>query len=146
MDTTVVNVQKTYKARMYRNDEVDQHLFQLNDIAGIIWNHVLALQKRYYKLTGKYIQPNDLKKHITKLYNRSPKYAFWKLLGSQARQDVIERLHQAYRKFFKKEAGLPRFKKVKKYKSFTLKQSAGYQLLSYNKNNQKANGKYTRER
>jgi transposase len=60
---------------------------------------------------------------------KTQKYKHWKLLGSQSVQDVLERLERAYERFFKKQAGLPRFKKVRKYKSFTLKERAGWDLL-----------------
>ena len=73
----------------------------------------------------------DLQKHITKLKKRS-KYSYWKQLGSQAIQDVAERVDRSYKAFFdhikKNKSGKkspPRFKKIAKYSSFTLKQ-AGY--------------------
>jgi putative transposase len=93
----------------------------------MIWNHALALQKRYYQLTGKYIPLDVMKNHIAKLRKRCPQYAYWKDLGSQAVQEILERLDEAYKRFFKKQGGLPHFKKVKKFKSFVLKQ-AGWDL------------------
>ena len=86
-------------------------------------NHCLALQKRYYRLLGRHISEKRMKKHISRL-RKSRRYAYWKDLGSQAVQDVIERLERAYERFFNKQGGLPRFKKVKRYKSFILKQTA----------------------
>ena len=50
-----VDVRRTYKFRMYRNDKRDGHLHQQINVAGLLWNHALALQRRYYRLTGKYI-------------------------------------------------------------------------------------------
>ncbi|MEM7538817.1 MAG: transposase, partial [Chloroflexota bacterium] len=77
-----------------------------------------------------------LMKHIAKLKKR-PKYAFWKQVGSQAIQDIVDRIDKAYKLFFRNlEHGIktapPGFRKVKKYKSFTLKQ-AGWELLDSNK-------------
>ncbi len=46
---------------------------------------------------------------------------FLKTLGSQTLQDLTERIDKAFKKFFKKQAKLPRFKKVANYKSFTFK-------------------------
>ncbi|MCL4256481.1 MAG: helix-turn-helix domain-containing protein, partial [Anaerolineae bacterium] len=51
----LVEVRKTYKYRLYRNNKVDGSLHHQINVAGMIWNHALALQRRYYKLTGKYI-------------------------------------------------------------------------------------------
>ncbi len=71
-------------------------------------------------------------KHIAKLRKR---IKHWQQVGSQAVQDVCQRIDKAYQLFFKQcHQGTkpPSFKKVRKYKSFTLKQ-AGYKLLSGNK-------------
>lgn len=122
-----VDVRRTYKFRMYRNDKRDGHLHQQINVAGLVWNHALALQRRYYRLTGKYVRLDRLQKHIAKLRMRTQRYAFWKDLGSQAVQDVLQRLDKAYQRFFAGQGGFPRFKKVKQYRSFTLKQ-AGWKL------------------
>ena len=127
----------TYRFRLYENDK-NKHLHQAINVSGLIWNHAVALQRRHYKLTGKYIGKYDLAKHIAKLRNR-PKYSHWKLVGSQAVQGIVERLDASYRRFFKYKAGKttqrtgrPSFKKVKLYKSFTLKQT-GWKLLGGNR-------------
>jgi len=60
---------------------------------------------------------------------------FWQSVGSQAVQDICQRIENAYQLFFKynkKGVRPPGFKKVKKYKSFTLKQ-AGYKFLGGNR-------------
>jgi putative transposase len=107
-------------------------------VAGIIWNHAFAVQKRTYRLTGKYIGRFRLITHIGKM-RRTTRFAYWQLVGSQAVQEVVERLDKAYMRFFAYlrgdlsiKTGPPRFKKVKKYKSFTFKQS-GWKLLSGNR-------------
>jgi putative transposase len=56
------------------------------------------------------------------------KYSYWNKLGSQAIQNITERIDEGYKKFYKKQGGLPSFKKVSKYKSFTLKGKIGYKL------------------
>ncbi len=56
-------------------------------------------------------------------------------MGSQAVQDICQRIEKAYQLFFKhhnKGVRPPGFKKVRRYKSFTLKQ-AGYKLLGGNR-------------
>ena len=71
-------------------------------------------------------------KHIAKLRKRN---AFWQEVGSQAVQDLCQRIEKSYQLFFKhNKRGVrpPNFKKVKKYKSFTLKQ-AGYKFLGGNR-------------
>lgn len=128
-------ITKTYKYKLYRNKK-NKHLHQQIDISGIVFNHCIALHKRYYRRYKKYLNVYALQKHIAKLKKR-PKYAFWNLVGSQAIQDICQRIDKAYKLFFRNlEHGIktspPGFKKVKKYKSFTLKQ-AGWKLLDGNK-------------
>jgi putative transposase len=100
--------------------------------AGVIYNHCIALHRRYYRMWGKHLSCTKLQCHIAKLRNRK---AFWQLVGSQAVQDICQRIEKAYQLFFKhhkKGVRPPSFKKVKKYKSFTLKQ-AGYKFLGGNR-------------
>jgi len=64
-------------------------------------------------------------------------FGFWNNLGSQAIQDVAQRIDRAYTLFFRNiKHGIgtspPGFKKVRRYRSFTLKQ-AGYKLLLDNR-------------
>lgn len=137
----MMEVRRTYKYRLYRSDKRDQHLHQQINIAGSVWNHALALHKRYYGLTGKYIPLAILKSHLAKLRRETVRYAFWKALGSQSIQDVLERLDDGYQRFFKHlNLRPPKYKKVRQRKSFTLKQS-GWKLLVYNQNTFKPNGK-----
>lgn len=126
-----MKIVKTYKFKLYRQKK-NKALHQQINISGLIYNHCIALHRRYYKLTGKCLNKFALMKHITKL-KKLPKYTHWNLVGSQAIQDVVDRIDRAYTLFFsnlkrKVKAAPPGFKKVKKYSSFTLKQ-AGWKLL-----------------
>ena len=70
-------------------------------------------------------------KHIAKLRNKN---GYWKLVGSQAVQEIVQRIDRAYQLFFKhhrKGVRPPNFRKRIKYKSITLKQ-AGYKFLDDN--------------
>ena len=103
---------------------------QIN-IAGLLFNHCIALHKRYYRLFGKFLSANRLKVHLTKL-KRIKRFSYIRKLGSQAVQDIAERIDRAYKLFFanlkrKLKTAPPKFKAVSRYKSFTLKQ-AGWKL------------------
>jgi putative transposase len=81
---------------------------------------------------GQHLNCAKLQSHIAKLRKRNP---FWQLVGSQAVQDICQRIEKAYQLFFKhhkKGVRPPSFKKVRRYKSFTLKQ-AGYKFLGGNR-------------
>ncbi|NJK72781.1 MAG: transposase [Synechococcaceae cyanobacterium SM2_3_60] len=121
---------KTLKFKLYHHKR-NRHLKRLINTAGVIWNHCIALHKRYYRLYGKHLNCNKLMAHIAKRCKRN---LYWQQLGSQAVQDICQRIEKAYQQFFrdhKKGVRPPNFKKVKKYRSFTLKQ-AGYKFLEGN--------------
>ena len=122
---------KTLKLKLYQHKR-NRYLKRAINAAGVIYNHCMALHKRYYQMWGKHLNCARLQKHMAKLIKRNK---FWKLVGSQAVQDICQRIEKAYQLFFKhnkKGVRSPNFKKVKKYKSFTLKQ-AGYKFLGGNR-------------
>ncbi len=122
---------KTLKFKLYQHKR-NRFLKRSINAAGVIYNHCIALHKRYYKMWGKHLNCSKLQAHIAKLRKRKP---FWQLVGSQAVQDICQRIEKAYQLFFKqhkKGVRPPGFKKVKRYKSFTLKQ-AGYKFLLGNR-------------
>lgn len=124
---SIIDVHRTYKYRLYHDAQANRRLHDTINISGIIWNHITALRKRYYRLFKKHLTTGRLQAHVSHLRMKTKRYASWQRVGSQAVQDICQRHDQAYERFFNQEGGLPRFKKVKKYSSFTLKQ-AGWKL------------------
>lgn len=128
-------MRKTYKIKLYRAKK-NKHLYRTINLSARAYNHTIALHKRYYKLTGKFLNKYALMKHYTKL-KRLPKFAWLKDIPSQALQDIVERIDKGYSLFFRNRkagvsSGPPSFKKRIKYKSFTLKQ-AGWRFMSERK-------------
>ena len=126
---------KTYKFKMYSNHG-NGELHKTIDSHADVWNHCVALQRRYYGIYGKYISKFRLINHISKL-KRLAKFSHWNHLPSQSIQDVATRIDKGYKAMFEARAqgkpwGRPRFKPRRKYKSFTLLQ-AGWELLTSNK-------------
>jgi len=122
---------KTLKFKLYDHKR-NRYLKRTINVAGAIYNHCIALHKRYYRMWGKHLNCAKLQAHIAKLRNRNP---LWQQVGSQAVQDICQRIERAYQAFFERnKQGVkpPGFKKVRKYKSFTLKQ-AGYKFLGGNR-------------
>ena len=116
----------TYEYKLYSSRR-NKKLNKMIDLSALIWNHCIALHKRYYKLYHKHLKCNNLKKHLTKI-KRLNRFTYMNELDAQSIQNIAERIEFAYQRFFKKQAGIPKFKKIKKYKSFTLKQN-GYKFL-----------------
>ena len=126
---------KTYKFKLYSNHG-NRELHKTIEGHASVWNHCVALQRRYYALYGKYISKFRLMKHIGKL-KKTCRFAHWNQLPSQAVQDVVARIDKGYKAMFEARAkgqkwGRPRFKPLRKYKSFTLTQ-AGWELLPDNR-------------
>ena len=122
---------KTYRFKFYQHKR-NRYLKRSINASASIYNHCVALHKRYYRMFGKTLNCAKLQKHIAKLRNRNP---YWQLVGSQAVQDICQRIERGYKLFFdhnKKGVRPPSFKKIKKYRSFTLKQ-AGYKFLGGNR-------------
>ena len=121
---------KTFCFKLYKSEHNAKLHTQIN-AAALTFNHCIAFHKRYYKLFGKYLSQNKLKKYLTKL-KKIAKFKYLLEFGSQAVQDVVERINRAFELFFgnlkrKVRCSPPNFKKVRKYKSFTLKQT-GWKL------------------
>lgn len=132
-----MEARRTYKYRLYRSKR-DKHLVRQIELAAEVWNHFVALTRRYYSLFGKYPGYFRLKRHLAKLKKRDK--AHWYGLGSQALQNVVGRLDKSYQRFFSDpKTGRPGFKKRRKYTSFTLTQAgwkyAGENRLSIGKHN-----------
>lgn len=122
---------KTLKFKLYRHKR-NRYLKRKINTAGVIYNHAIAFHKRYYRMFGKHLNCAKLQKHIAKLRKRTPQ---WQTLGSQSVQEICQRIEKSYQLFFKhnkKGVRPPNFKKIKKYKSFTFKQS-GYKFLGGNR-------------
>lgn len=129
------------KYKLYRTDKT-KYLDKMLREGAFVWNHALALQKRYYKLCGKYISVVDMQKHFAKRYK-------FTRLHSQTVQEIIQRLDIAYRRFFDHIAKRPpKFKQASDFCSIVFKQG-GYSLngniLTINKNKKRYKFSLSRE-
>jgi putative transposase len=116
----------TYKYKIY-NSKRNRILNQKINIAGIIYNYCIFLQKGYYRFYKKQLSLYQLQKYLTKK-KKLTKYSFWKNLNSQTIQDITERIDKSYKAFYRNvkkgiKSSPPKFKKVKRYKSITFKQT-----------------------
>lgn len=104
-----------YKYKLYKTKKT-KHFDNIIREACFVWNHALALQKRYYKLYHKYISSVKMQKHFAKRIKRT-------YLHSQSAQEILQRLDNAYQRFFEHKAlRPPKFKKHADFYSFCYKQ------------------------
>ena len=126
---------KTEKYEFYHQWNVIQIGNLLDDLHGV-HVHLLLLQRRYYRIYGKYASFGRICFHITKLKQRTKPH--WNQLPSQVIQQVAKRIHLGYEKFFDyladkkkglspRKVGKPKIKPKHKYNSLTFTQ-AGYEI------------------
>lgn len=126
---------KTYEFKLYNRDST-KHLDRILNLSGWIYNHCIALNRRYYRRYNKSLNKYHLQKHLTKL-KKTEIFKGWNEVPSQAIQDITDRIERSYKLFYSNlkkriKTSIPHFQKCKKYGSFTTKQS-GYKLLEGNK-------------
>ena len=115
----MVKKMKTYCFKLYQSKR-NRKLHKQINAAGLIYNHCIAIHKRYWKLYHKSLNIYVLQKHLTKL-KKIPKFIYMKEIGSQAVQYITLRIDRAYKLFFRNlkhnvRTAPPSFKKIRKYK------------------------------
>ena len=126
---------KTEKYEFYHQSNIIEMGNLLDDLHGV-HVHLLLLQRRYYRIYGKYASFGRICAHITKLKRRTKPH--WNQLPSQVIQQVAKRIHLGYEKFFDslgdkkqgrsvRKVGKPQIKPQHKYNSLTFTQ-AGYEI------------------
>lgn len=110
-----------YKYKLYTTKQT-KHLDAMLREASWVWNHALALQKRYYRMYGKYIDVTRMQKKWVQWYGKSYRH------HSQTVQEILQRLDKSYSRFFQHiQKRPPKFKRADDFKSFVFKQG-GYSL------------------
>ncbi len=121
---------RTYKYQI-RNHPKNKRLGNMLDNLADVHNHFLKLEKRYYRIYGKYAGRFRLQPHLTKLLQRAKKH--WAWIPRDTLDQVIIRLHLAWEKFFhslkkggNQRVGMPQPKRCSRYRS--AKFQTGYKL------------------
>ena len=116
----------SYKYKLYRSKKTVALEYMMRE-AAYVWNHAIALQRRYHSLAGTldwdatYIPSARMQRHFAKRITRTR-------LHSQTVQEILQRLDAAYRLFFNKVTRRPpKFRKAENFTSFVFKQN-GYKL------------------
>lgn len=113
---------RTYKFKLY-NSKKNKKLQHQLWVACKVYNHCIALHKRYWHLYHKSLNKFQLQNYLAKL-KKIPKYQYWQDIPSHAIQDINERIYKGYKLFWrnlkrKKKTAPPRFKSWRKYRSFS---------------------------
>ena len=101
---------RAIRIRLYPTPDQKKYLAGLFGAVRFCYNKALYLKTHFYKVKGVNLHPiHDLKKLIA-IAKKSKKYAWLAEYDCMALQESVRNLNKAYGRFFKKEAGYPRFK------------------------------------
>ena len=109
---------KTYKYKLKPTKKQEQIFASWLGTCRFVYNCSLEYKIFMYSKYGKSLSKFDI---INELPECKKELIWIKKVHSQVLQDVIERLDNAYKKFFK-GGGFPKFAKKNKFKSFSFKQ------------------------
>ena len=105
---------RTYKYQM-REHPQNMRLGNMLDDLCDVHNHFLKIEKRYYRIYGKYAGRYRLQPHLTKVLQRTKQH--WAWIPRDTLDAVIIRLDTTYQRFFDGLGGLPKFKRKDRYRS-----------------------------
>jgi len=107
-----------YRYKLYTTKKT-RSLDRMMAEAAFVWNHALALQRRYYSLYHGYVSCARMQKHFARCITRHR-------LHSQSVQEIIQRLDLAYSRFFTHKSGRPpKFKRSRDFTSIVFKGGGG---------------------
>lgn len=98
------------KVRIYPTPEQAEFLKRQFGCVRYVWNRALKIKQHYWRHKGNNLSPFKDLKPLLAVAKRHDRYAWLKEVDSMALQQALINLDRAYRNFFEKRAGRPRFK------------------------------------
>ena len=112
---------KSYKFRLVSNSKQRRKFAQFAGCNRVVWNKALFLAKQSLEKNEKVLNYAGLCKEITS-WKKEEGASFLKDADSQALQQTAKDHDRAFKDFFKKHKGMPRFKKKGLHDSFRFPQ------------------------
>ena len=100
------------KVRLNPNNKQLTKLFQYAGCARFAYNWAIAGEQENYKQGNKFLSDNDLRKEFTQLKKQS-EYKWLNEVSSNVAKQAIKDACNAYKRFFKRQCGYPKFKSKK---------------------------------
>ena len=107
---------RNYKLRAYPNIEQLKRMKRNIGTCRYVYNYMLERNIKAYKRRGEYLSYNEMQNLLPKMKEYLP---WLKEADSQALQHSCRHLDEAYKRFFKKESGFPRFHSKRAKQSYT---------------------------
>ncbi|MDK0708747.1 transposase [Clostridium perfringens] len=107
-------VKKAYKIEINPTDEQKSKIHQTIGVSRFVYNFYIARNKESYEREGKFVSGMDFSKWLNNEYIPKNQAMKWiKEVSSKATKQAIMNGDKAFRDFFKKAKGFPKFKKKK---------------------------------
>ena len=121
---------KTYKYRIYPNKEQKEQILKTFGCCRFVYNQTLAYRKESYEKEKKSISKIDCNNYCNRKLKKE--YEWLKDVDKFALTNAIYNMDTAYQKFFKENAGYPKFKsKHDNHKSYTTNYTNGNIVVDY---------------
>ncbi|MDK0721981.1 transposase [Clostridium perfringens] len=107
-------LKRAYKMEINPTDEQKSKIHQTIGVSRFVYNFYIARNKEIYEREGKFVSGMDFSKWLNNEYIPNNQEMKWiKEVSSKATKQSIMNGDKAFRDFFKKAKGFPRFKKKK---------------------------------
>lgn len=107
-------LKKAYKIEINPTDEQKSKIHQTIGVSRFVYNFYIAHNKEVYEKEGKFISGMEFSKWLNNEYIPNNQDMKWiKDVSSKATKQAIMNGDKAFREFFKKSKGFPKFKKKK---------------------------------
>ena len=107
-------LKRAYKIEINPTDEQKSKIHQTIGVSRFIYNFYIARNKEIYEREGKFVSGMDFSKWLNNEYIPNNQDMKWiKEVSSKATKQAIMNGDKAFKDFFKKAKGFPRFKKKK---------------------------------
>ena len=105
---------KVYKLRIYPNKSQIKLINETIDCCRKVHNLYIEEEIKYYKETGEFLTGYEFSKKINNLKKTSDEYLWIADYNAHAIKDTIMNTQKAFKNFFKRHSGFPKFKSKKK--------------------------------
>ena len=107
-------MKRAYKIEINPTDEQKCKIHRTIGVSRFVYNFYIARNKEVYEKEGKFVSGMDFSKWLNNEYIPNNQEMKWiKEVSSKATKQAIMNADKAFRDFFKKSKGFPRFKKKK---------------------------------
>lgn len=115
---------KAYKYRIYPNNEQKEQIAKTFGCSRFVYNRTLSYRKEKYEKEKKTVSKVDCNKYCNRELKKE--YEWLKEVDKFALTNAIYNMDSAYQKFFKEQAGYPKFKsKHDNHKTYTTNYTNG---------------------